>query len=56
VVADVRSATLPQPGDFDSSEPAATNVNYGVPLIGGMFLLALGGLALLLRQRLPIRR
>lgn len=56
VVADVRSATLPQPGDFDSSEPAATNVNYGVPLIGALLLFALGGVALLLRQRLPIRR
>jgi hypothetical protein len=56
VVADVRSARLPQPGDFDSSEPAATNVNYGVPLIGAMFLFALGGAALLLRQRLPLRR
>ena len=56
VVADARSATLPQPGDFDSSEPAPTNVNYGVPLIGAMLLFALGGAALLLRQRLPIRR
>jgi phospholipase C len=56
VVADVRSARLPQPGDFDSSEPAATNVNYGVPLIGALFLFALGGVAMLLRQRLPIRR
>ena len=56
VVADVRSARLPQPGDFDSSEPAATDVNYGVPLIGAMFLFALGGVAMLLRQRLPIRR
>jgi phospholipase C len=56
VVADVRSARLPQPGDFDSSEPAATDVNYGVPLIGAMFLFALGGVGLLLRQRLPIRR
>jgi phospholipase C len=56
VVADVRGARAPGVGDFDSSEPAATGINYGVPLLGGIALFVLGSLALMLRPRLPIRR
>ena len=39
VVADVRGAELPDLRDFDSSEPAATGVSYGLPLLGGFALL-----------------
>ena len=56
VVADVRRAEPAAAGEFDSSEPAATGVNYGVPLLGGLALFMLGSLGLLLRPRLPIRR
>ena len=35
VVADVRGARLPEVREFDSSEPAATGVSYGLPLLGG---------------------
>ena len=47
VVADVRHAKLPSSREFDSSEPAATGVNYGVPLLGAMalFLIATPGSA-----------
>jgi hypothetical protein len=55
-VADVRGAKPAAAGEFDSSEPAATGVNYGVPLLGGLALFLLGSLALLLRPRLIIRR
>ena len=44
VVADVRDARLPELRDFDSSEPAATEVNYGLPLLGGIALFLAGGL------------
>jgi phospholipase C len=56
VVADVRGARLPEARDFDSSEPAATGVNYGLPLLGGVALFFVGGLLVLLRRskrRLP---
>jgi phospholipase C len=56
VVADVRGARLPQARDFDSSEPAATGVNYGLPLLGGVALFFVGGFLVLLRRsqrRLP---
>jgi len=56
VVADVRHAALPDSGDFDSSEPAATGVNYGVPLLGAMAFFLIASLGLLLRPRLPLRR
>ena len=56
VVADVRSARPGGASEFDSSEPAATGVNYGVPLLGGLALFLLGILALMLRPRLTIRR
>ena len=35
LVGDARGARLPEVRDFDSSEPAATDVSYGVPLLGG---------------------
>ena len=54
--ADARGARLPELRDFDSSEPAATGVNYGVPLLGGLVLFFLGTLGLMLRPRLPLRR
>jgi phospholipase C len=56
VVADVRGARLPELGDFDSSEPAATGVNYGLPLLGGVALFFVAGFLVLLRRsrrRLP---
>ena len=56
VVADVRSARLPRTGEFDSSEPAATGVNYGVPLLGGVALFLLASLGLMLRPRVTLRR
>jgi phospholipase C len=56
VVADVRRATFASDGDFDSSEPAATGVNYGVPLLGGIALFLLASLGLMLRPRLTLRR
>ena len=56
VVADVRHAKLPQSGEFDSSEPAATGVNYGVPLLGAMALFLIASLGLLLRPRVTLRR
>jgi hypothetical protein len=51
VVADVRGAKLPELRDFDSSEPAATNVNYGVPLLIGLVLFIGGGVVLLTLRR-----
>jgi hypothetical protein len=51
VVADVRGAKLPEPGGFDSSEPAATGVNYGVPLLGGIALFLVGVSVMVLRRR-----
>ena len=56
VIADVRRARPAGVGDFDSSEPAATGVNYGVPLLGGMALFLLGCFALMVRPRITIRR
>ena len=56
VVADVRSATPAATGDFDSSEPAATGVNYGVPLLGGILLFLLGSVVVMVRPRLTPRR
>jgi phospholipase C len=50
VVADVRGARLPELRDFDSSEPAATGVNYGLPLLGGIGLFIVGTLLILLRR------
>jgi hypothetical protein len=50
VVADVRGAKFPDLRGFDSSEPAATGVNYGVPLLGGMALFLLVSLGLLRRR------
>jgi len=55
-VADVRRATFASDGEFDSSEPAATDVNYGVPLLGGIALFLLASLGLMLRPRLTLRR
>ena len=56
VIADVRSARPAGASEFDSSEPAATGVNYGVPLLGGMALFLLGSLALMVRPRITLRR
>jgi phospholipase C len=50
VVADVRGARLPEVRDFDSSEPAATGVNYGLPLLGGIGLFIAGTFLVLLRR------
>jgi hypothetical protein len=50
-VGDLRGARLPAVGDFDSSEPAATDVSYGVPLLGGVALFIVGGVALLTLRR-----
>jgi phospholipase C len=49
-VADVRGARLPALPDFDSSEPAATGVNYGLPLLAGICLFVVGTFLLLLRR------
>jgi phospholipase C len=51
LVGDVRGARLPEVRDFDSSEPAATDVSYGVPLLGGLALFIVGGVALLTLRR-----
>jgi hypothetical protein len=51
LVGDVRGARLPELRDFDSSEPAATDVSYGVPLLGGLALLIVGGVAVLTLRR-----
>jgi hypothetical protein len=51
LVGDVRGARLPPVRDFDSSEPAATDVNYGVPLLGGLALFLVGGVVLLTLRR-----
>jgi hypothetical protein len=51
LVGDVRGARLPELRDFDSSEPAATDVSYGVPLLGGLVLLVVGGVAVLTLRR-----
>jgi len=56
VVADVRHAKLRGSPQFDSSEPAATGVNYGVPLLGAMALFLIATLGLLLRPRVTLRR
>jgi hypothetical protein len=50
VVADVRGARLPELRDFDSSEPAPTGVNYGLPLLGGIGLFIAGTILLVLRR------
>jgi phospholipase C len=50
VVADVRGARLPELPDFDSSEPAATEVNYGLPLLGGIAIFLAGGVLALVRR------
>ena len=51
LVGDVRGARLPEVRDFDSSEPAATDVSYGVPMLGGLALLIVGGAAVLTLRR-----
>jgi hypothetical protein len=51
VVADARGARLPELRDFDSSEPAATGVTYGLPLLGGVAVFIAGFLVLLGRSR-----
>jgi hypothetical protein len=51
LVGEVRGAKLPELQAFDSSEPAATDVSYGVPLIGGLLVFLLGGMALLTLRR-----
>ena len=52
VVADVRGAELPDLRDFDSSAPAATGANYGLPLLGGFgFLLGASILTVVLHAR-----
>jgi phospholipase C len=52
VVADARGARLPQLRDFDSSEPAATELGYGLPLLGGIVAF-LAATLLLLARRAP---
>jgi hypothetical protein len=48
LVAEVRGARLPLLRDFDSSEPAATGLGYGLPLLGGVALFLAGSVAVLL--------
>jgi hypothetical protein len=56
VLADVRGASLPELREFDSSEPAPTGVNYGLPLLGGIVLFFLASLLILIgRGRAPPR-
>jgi hypothetical protein len=50
VVADVRGARLPHLRDFDSSEPAATGVGYGLPLLGGIAAFLAGSFLVLIRR------
>jgi hypothetical protein len=51
LLGDVRGARLPPPHEFDSSEPAATDVSYGLPLLGGFALLIVAGGVLLTLRR-----
>src|SRR5215213_7345264 len=58
VLGDARGATLPELREFDSSEPAAISVNYGVPLLGGVALFLSASLLVLVgrsRRRAPSR-
>jgi len=59
VLADVRRAELPELDGFDSSEPAPTAVDYGLPLIGGVALVLAASVLMLVRRarrrRLPLR-
>ena len=58
VLADVRGARLPELRDFDSSEPAVTGVNYGLPLLGGAVLFFAASLLVVIgrgRRRGPPR-
>jgi hypothetical protein len=50
VVADVRGAELRELRDFDSSEPAATGVSYGLPLLGAFAVLLGTSFLLVLRH------
>jgi phospholipase C len=50
VVADVRGAELRELRDFDSSEPAATGVSYGLPLLGAFAVLLGSSFLLVLRH------
>jgi hypothetical protein len=50
VLAGVRGARLPELRNFDSSEPAATGVNYGMPLFGGAALFLLGSFVFFARR------
>lgn len=50
-VADVRGARLPKLPEFDSSDPAPTGVNYGVPLLVGLALFLVGSLVIFLEGR-----
>jgi hypothetical protein len=59
LLADLRGTRLSELRDFDSSEPAATDVNYGVPLLGGVAVLVIGGAVAVIaarRRLLTLRR
>ncbi|MEA2449208.1 MAG: hypothetical protein QOG63_1140 [Thermoleophilaceae bacterium] len=50
VLADIRGAPGPSSTDFDSSEPGTTGSQSGIPLLIGLVLLIVGGIALTLRR------
>ncbi len=47
VVADILGGVAPVAADFDSSAPAATGTSYGLPVLGGLVVLIIGGLLMI---------
>jgi len=56
VVADVLGADGAVASELDSSEPAATDARHALALLGGVLLLALGGVASLRRRKTTSRK
>ena len=50
VLADILGGAAPSATDFDSSEPAATGISYGLPLLGGLVALIAAGLVIVVRR------
>src|SRR3954468_21542968 len=50
VLADLRGAPGPSAADFDSSEPGTTGSHSGIPLLIGLIVLIVGGVAITLRR------
>jgi hypothetical protein len=50
VLADILGGVAPSATDFDSSEPAATGISYGLPLLGGLVALIAAGLVIVVRR------